>query len=180
MKHELTENAIAAALFLNLRPRVKAIAPRYTPANWWECDVYSVTKSGYGVEYEIKLTLSDFRADAKKHKRELNPMHVASKTSARGYKKDRLEEGHVKGPSRFYYVVPIEIADEVENELPPFAGLKVATKAKTTPRAYVNDRADAKRLHNQKVSDDEIRKVHERLYHRFWNQFVKDAFSTRA
>jgi hypothetical protein len=38
--------------------------PNYTPKDWWECDVFELTPAGYFREYEIKMTVADFRADA--------------------------------------------------------------------------------------------------------------------
>lgn len=42
------------------------VIPNYTPSGWFESDIFELTKSGYFREYEIKMSLSDFRADAVK------------------------------------------------------------------------------------------------------------------
>lgn len=43
----------------------------YIFQNGWECDFFSMTKSGYYYEIEIKVSRSDFFADFKKEKHEL-------------------------------------------------------------------------------------------------------------
>lgn len=43
----------------------------YIFQNGWECDFFSITKSGYCYEVEIKVSRSDFIADFKKEKHEL-------------------------------------------------------------------------------------------------------------
>jgi hypothetical protein len=37
--------------------------PNFTPRTWYECDLATVTNSGYFHEFEIKLSLSDLRKD---------------------------------------------------------------------------------------------------------------------
>jgi len=32
----------------------------------FECDILEITKSGYSYEYEVKISVSDFKADSKK------------------------------------------------------------------------------------------------------------------
>lgn len=62
----LTERRVQRAIYLHTHRRYQVVMPNYTPAGWWECDVWGVTKAGYGVEWEVKLTVSDFRKDAEK------------------------------------------------------------------------------------------------------------------
>ena len=70
----------------------------------WESDALYITKSGYLHEYEIKVSHSDFLADAKKVS-----------------KHQRLAGGSVHGPAEFYYVCPPSII--AVEELPDYAGL---------------------------------------------------------
>ena len=72
-----------------------------TPMNI-EFDLIFVTRAHYVVEYEIKLSLADFRADKKKILK-----HAMIKTGIY--------------PAVFSYVIPIEIKDKIE--LPEHCGL---------------------------------------------------------
>lgn len=77
----------------------------------WEMDVISVNKSGYLVEYEVKVSKADFRADAKKGKW------------------SRYESGMAEGwavPNYHYYV--IEEGLLCEGDIPPRSGFITVTK----------------------------------------------------
>src|SRR5882672_10954485 len=88
----------------------------YTPPQWWECDVFELTRSGFFREYEIKANRGDFFADAKKYSRTYN---WEDRTSDDTYKHSELERRSTKGPSRFYYVVPYGLIEL--NEIPEWA-----------------------------------------------------------
>lgn len=68
-----------------------------------ESDIISVTKTGYLVEYEVKISRADFLADRRK-----------SKWQTYLYQYD-------KAPKHFYYLMPQGTA--LIDELPSFAGL---------------------------------------------------------
>lgn len=111
----------ATVALLRQRYRRNFCLPRYTPRRWWECDVFELTAAGYFREYEIKLTLADFRADA--HKRQCG-------RDARGRRsvlqppeeKHRLLARRVAhGPTRFWFVTPEGLVPRAE--LPEWAGL---------------------------------------------------------
>ena len=59
------EMEIALARFIN--PRVNLVVPN---VSWGffnhECDLISISKSGFATEYEIKVSKSDLKADKKK------------------------------------------------------------------------------------------------------------------
>ena len=94
----LTEHLIQRVI-MRQRYRQSFCLPNYTPRGWWECDVFEVTKAGYFREYEIKLSLSDFKADKRKCRRVWHRGMV--------FKQDRLSAGADSGgPVQFYYVTP--------------------------------------------------------------------------
>lgn len=81
------------------------VMPNYTPAGWWECDAMEVTKAGYMVEYEVKISVSDFHADALKNRdREFKPGLGLVRCDHK--KHDLLAAGDARGPARFYFVAP--------------------------------------------------------------------------
>jgi hypothetical protein len=74
-----------------------------------ECDMFSITGSDYVVEYEIKISRSDYLADFKKQDRD----NLKHETLSKGV-------GH-KCPNRFFYVVPKDLIKL--SECPKYAGL---------------------------------------------------------
>lgn len=68
----------------------------------WECDLFSVTKSGYTNEYEIKVSRADYKNDFKK-----------------GSKHYFIENG--KRTNKFWFVVPKDLIHV--DEIPKYAGL---------------------------------------------------------
>jgi len=90
-----------------------SVITHFYPHWWHECDVYSITKAGYGIEIEAKISIADFKADFKKVRKH--------ETLAAAAKAD-CPPGFAMGvPRRFYFAVPEGLikADEV----PTYAGL---------------------------------------------------------
>lgn len=114
---KLTEE-LACQTIMREQHRRAICLPRYTPIGWWECDVAELTASGYLREYEVKLTRSDFRADAGKGRERFE-----------GWGKPKIEEnkhallaaGSPTGPNTFYFVTSRGLIDRTE--LPIWAGL---------------------------------------------------------
>ena len=67
-----------------------------------ECDILSVTKNYFLREIEIKISVSDFKAD---------------------FNKKHNHEGNIK---QFYYAVPYYILDKIKDLVPEHAGILVA------------------------------------------------------
>jgi len=91
-------------------------------------DVMGITKERYVIEIEIKRSVSDFRADAKKISRQNRVL------------------GHTNYPKQFYYLMPKKIADKVENEIPHWAGLMNVAEdgacCVVSKRAPTNERSE--------------------------------------
>lgn len=89
------------------RFRVSKLVPNYTPKGWWECDIFEVTDAGYFVEYEVKISRSDFFADAEKER-------VALRSRWKPPEGMPMENKHARlgldfgplTPRRFWWVVP--------------------------------------------------------------------------
>lgn len=109
----------------------------------WESDVFGLTKSGYSVEIEVKVSKADFRADFKKqdkhyllkhHKRE-NNVFIRDENPSFWYYDDndkfkmhqfescrvRFCKTHEKIPNRFYYACPEGLISV--DLIPDYAGL---------------------------------------------------------
>src|SRR6185295_5183274 len=89
----------------------------------WEADIIACSKSGFLTEVEIKVSLSDWKADFQKHK----------------FK----DQSFTKRIKKFYYAAPIELAIRYpEIEMPPFAGVLGVAEyggVKILKEAGVND-----------------------------------------
>jgi len=165
---------IQHALFNHLGGSSDLMIPNYTPAHWFECDLYRITKSGYAEEFEVKISAADFRADALKgptdHQRkieELSPGYLRTVGIDPRTKHERLEQGDQHAPSRFWFALPEELAAKVE--VPQWAGLIVFRRK--------NGRGDirkpAPRLHKQKADPEIIQNARGVFYYRYWNIRLK-------
>lgn len=143
--------------------------PNYTPKHWWECDVFELMKSGYWYEYEVKVSRSDFRADALKNKhipeltRKYNPEWAANHPE--GFKHDILA-GSCYGPNRFYFVTLSGIV--AEKEIPEWAGwYETYAESSDRPRVRVVQRKPAPLRHKVKVDPKISDHLKTCAYHRF-------------
>ncbi len=153
----MTERRIQRALYWKHRSTAQVMLPNYTSSRWYESDVLVVTSAGYTIEYEIKLSLADFKADfrnkSEKHK--------------------RLRDGHptLFVPTRFYFVVPEMLLSP--RDVPDYAGLvfmrfiRPAYRPQTLVRSVVQK---APRRDGGKVGTEVVRRMKEVSYYRFWNE----------
>lgn len=120
------------------------VLPNYTPARWWECDLFELTDGGFFREYEVKLSRGDFFADAKK----------AAPIYPRPYgMPERVENKHAllsgrdtRCPSQFWFVTPAELIKPAE--VPEWAGLIEIRDS--GGRLYEKEAVKAPRLHRLK------------------------------
>lgn len=165
----LTENVAIAATYFHFRSGLIAAAPRYQPPKWWECDMLGITKSYYSVEFEIKLSKSDFKADVKKERN-----NYCWETRAKEF-----ENKHEKlacrdcFPSKFFFVCPEGVLDK--EDIPEWAGfITLRLQDKNNPNSpyswRVNKVIKAVKLHKNKVEESIVHEIHRRLYNRFWSQ----------
>jgi hypothetical protein len=131
------------------------VLPRFTPPNWWECDIFEITKAGFFREYEIKVSRADFRADAKKAKEKWKGWEA---TDGGGHhavydvdaKHPALASHSTRGPSRFWYVTPQGLLKP--EELPSFAGLIEFQETEYGIRQV--EIVSAPKLHGEKITPD--------------------------
>lgn len=149
----LTENKAVVALMYGDRMRRNLCVPRYTHPNWFEADVFEVTKPGYFREYEVKLTLRDFKDDAKKAM-EKQPRNWGAPQVFEN-KHEMLSKGDTRGPSQFWFVTPEGLIDQ--SILPPWAGLIELRDRdphfRPSQRWVPVERVKAPVLHRKKISD---------------------------
>lgn len=163
----ITERAIQLTIHRERLASSEITCPNYTPIGWWECDLWQVTKSGYATEYEIKLSLTDFKADAKKSQRRYD--RSDGKWQSYTEQKHRLlAERCKRGPSRFYYCVPHTLVGEVKPILPEWAGLVEFRPVEDWHLSRMFVVKDAPRLHRCKVNPKEIKLCKDRIVYRYW------------
>lgn len=164
----LNEARMQLLFWLNRRNSFATVVPNCTPKNWYECDLFCVTRAGYFNEFEIKLSKSDFRADQKKGVSETRSKY--GMTFTRESKHERLANGDVGGPSRFWYLVPtglISVAD-----IPDYAGLIYydADQDKMIIEKH------APKIHKDKIDTETETRVLRNYAHRFWMQKYEDEY----
>lgn len=146
----LTEKLAINALALRFEWYRQLVAPNIHLCGG-EMDVAVLSPAGYLWEIEVKLSLSDWKADQKKRKW-IN------------YGGDRR---HV---NRFYYAVPKELLEKVPDFVPPEAGLIYFIWGGHEKRwhAYEHRPAKYKRGKEHKAPEKVRQKMLQRTYHAFW------------
>lgn len=130
-------------------------------------------KSGYFREYEIKLTTSDFRADAKKEVRRWHgwDADTAQSSYKTRHKHTELAAGDVRGPAQFWFVAPSGIIPE--NGLPSWAGLITAEYDQRWRQIVLTETKRAPRLHRTKIDEAFRHDLLTTFYFRFQRLFLK-------
>ena len=120
----------------------------------WESDFLLKTKSGYWYEAEIKISLSDFKADFKK--KEKHQILENGFKIWKSWKYNPLtkynKEVKTKRPNYFTYAVPWYLEEQVKPLLPKYAGLLVLDE-----NGYIlRESVKAPKLHSEKYSDESL------------------------
>lgn len=131
---ELTEKLIIAALMQWEMEygNKQVVLPNATAVYRWEADLLAITKAYYVHEYEVKLSLADFKADFRKK--------VKHKILDGGYSWFK--------PNYFWYAVGFDLDVAL---LPPYAGLLTITI--NGDKISINTVKVAPRLHTKKLHD---------------------------
>jgi hypothetical protein len=125
------------------------IAPNFQTCLMHECDVISVSKDNYTYEYEIKVSMGDFKADFKKKKKH---QWLASKKGVIVRKGRRIGQIDHLICNYFYYVCPACLI--AEDLIPEYAGL-----IWIHPDGKIDYRITAPRLHTFTADDKLLRKI---------------------
>jgi len=116
----------------------------------FECDILVIKNSLYTIEYEIKISRSDFKNDKKK----FDP-----------YRNKTKSESIISGDrtNYFYYVVPDGLI--TTDEVPEYAGL-IYVKKSGKYISFENIKK-APKIHKQKISPDRYLNFLEKIYHHY-------------
>ena len=142
------------------------IVPRISGNNWWldteadpmiwknivnhECDMLIVTKNRYLTEVEIKISLSDLKADFKK--------------------KHQHKDENIKN---FYYAFPAEMKEKAIELIPEEAGILIAIKKHLNSGYEYRDiecyRKPKINKEAKPINDIVLSKIYRLGYLRYWN-----------
>jgi len=144
----MNESNIQRVLYYKYRKRSRIIVPNCYIGRF-ECDMLRVMYSNYSIEYEIKLSKADFKADLRKkgkHKMLSKGMRV----------------------NKFYYVCPAEMLSVGDvNDIDSRYGLIYVA------RRNLRIVQPAQMLGKGRVDDNSMLKLYRKLYFRFWTQKLK-------
>lgn len=150
----MTEADIQDTLyFVRQQDRHEAIVPNCGMVFGWEADLVSVTKAGLTHEHEIKISRSDFKADARKQSKHVLLLE----------RRARSPSGFVQIPSYFWYVTPPDLLDGLE--VPEYAGHMTVAG-----RYSVKIRKQAPRLHREKITESQLQAITRGLMYRYWKR----------
>lgn len=130
----------------------------------YECDVFSITRSGFTCEYEIKVDINDFKKDFEKSN--FKRAFVKYGNGIKIKKHDLIKEGI--RTNKFYFVTPPGLIDK--SELPEYAGWMVFGKYKTnSDELYTIKEAPVLSKNKWNIKKDVPRFLADKLYHRYVN-----------
>lgn len=125
----------------------------------FECDILEITKSNYSYEYEVKISISDFKADTKKKGKFDNPR-----------------------TNYFYYIVPKGLISI--NDIPEYAGLiyvkDISGKFYNKEKGYYDIEKKffeiiktAPKLKKDKFCENTFKYLLKKAYYRFINKYIE-------
>lgn len=165
----MTAKELTATILLN-RYRRSFCLPCYTPSGWWECDIFEITKSGYFREYEVKTSIADFRADAKKTQKKF---WWRGDRQQGGNKHELLADHSTRGPVQFWFVTPAGLIPL--EEIPEWAGLiEIKQGAGRWGNLSVERQVKkAPRLHREKAPEQIKTHAESVVYYRLMNELTR-------
>ncbi len=157
----MTEAQMLAALYSKFAySGTLALLSHFTPKTWWECDALRITSAGYAIEYELKISRKDYLADFRKCRRAWSTRTMEQKHTLLA-----LRTGW---PSRFYFVMPAGLADQVQ--IPEHAGL-IAVGGADVP--YLRTVRPAPQLHDRPAGPQVIQTMGRNGLYRLANQVIE-------
>lgn len=177
----LSEKDIQAIFWLRRRTSYRLLVPNYTPDGWHECDLWGVTKSGYAHEFEIKISVSDFKADANKRegtKVRATVNEEGKRVWRRGQgrnKHERLYDCDPLGPVIFTYLVPEGLVRA--EDVPEYAGLMYVLAGRYAKLVPVKE---PMRRHKVVVPEAVVERAKNVFYYRYWQDRERTYAKRRA
>jgi hypothetical protein len=162
----MTERELQRRVWIKHHSSYQILLPNYTPVDWWECDLFGVTRAGYFHEYEIKVSVADFRADVNMRKSDYSNYVFGRPVPEKG-KHDQLAQRSVSGPAVFWYCVPTGMLSA--DDVPEWAGLLMLDARYGWPKVI----KQAPRLHRAKIDPKVTNHALSVCYFRYWHERKK-------
>ena len=139
----------------------------------FESDLLILRDSGTVIEYEVKLSVADYKADFKKQTRDHK--HAKDSSLNKLYSgRDAISRHRYllnkEGANMFYYVAPRHVFDEIQ--VPEWAGKIEARPSRYKNHAYTSILRQAKKLHKKKADDKLEHKILRSIYYKYWKYFA--------
>ena len=194
----LDSKRISSRLVTHFLPHTNVVIPNCCTGFEWEADLFVLRNSGWAEEVEIKVSKADFRREFLKKDRKHQILQHGEPDRLQTYGFGRPDFGyydpqdstHVpiwteKGSGnvltfedwsaanliplkRFWFAMPFYLAEELEKEIPEYAGL-FALEA-WGPVTHVRTIKEAPKLpFARKVTDAERIRLLRSCYHRYWD-----------
>ena len=168
----MTTHKMESLIYTYFKNGSLVIVPKISKNNYWfdnetmlwkeivnhECDMLIVTKNQYLTEVEIKISLSDLKADFKK--------------------KHRHKDKNIKN---FYYAFPAEMKEKAIELIPEEAGILIAVKKHLHSgqeyRAIECYRKPKINKEAKPINDIILSKIYRLGYLRYWNYRISEGIT---
>lgn len=132
-----------------------------------EMDFVYLTKNMMSYEFEIKTSVSDFKADFKKTRKHRDLIKRADSDYKSDVETKRKRSGT---PNYFYYIVPDYLRDKIEKLIPDYAGFAIyITKDNYQRSRRIKIIKKASLLHNIKTTESQYKNIAKGLCFRFFS-----------
>lgn len=170
------------------------ILPTITPVKWWECDIFSLTRAMYMIEFEIKVSVADFKADFKKsltgwdaekfrgypplpyvNSRKMTDEQIEERKAEIKrrqepvYKHDLLHQGYEQGPAYFWFATPKGLL--TPDMIPEYAGLIEICEPDKYGYHAMRFKKEAPKLHKTKFDDKRLQEIKNKMHWRYMNLY---------
>lgn len=164
--HRMNETKLQKAFFRKTHNRYTLLVPNVYLRNYsCELDLFGLRRSGYSDEIEIKLSVSDFRADFNKSVQVLLEEKVMHENGYLTQYKPMLKHEAIQSKltpcNYFSFLIPHTIIDKCD--VPDYAGLYMFTKY-----GRVKQVRAAPLLHRTKLSAESNYHVASKMAMRHW------------
>lgn len=146
----------------------KVIMPNVYVGNWNECDALLVLKSGYIHEVEMKISISDYKADFRKCNSYMKELSQYGYTTNINMKKHDLLASGNGLPNKFSFLVPDGMVGI--DDVPEYAGLYYFKRYRGQV-GIITEIRSPRLLHKNKMSSDKLYHLTKKFVFRYVDSY---------